>query len=114
MAHQSSSALRERVRQAAETCLGRDGAVGPLELLQQMRLLERVHCDQWRKGHPAVTPLEPWIQGSPKKLRKTYDALLMAGHARADGRDRIRDEVQQVLDTWSLHSHEGGRRLEYR
>ena len=35
--------LRERVVQAAEAVLERDGSIGPLELLQQMRFLEPAH-----------------------------------------------------------------------
>jgi len=34
--------VRERVIDAADAVLERDGSVGPLELLQQLRLLEPV------------------------------------------------------------------------
>jgi len=54
--------LRERVRLSAEACLERDGTVGPLELLQQMNLLYPGHVEQWRKGNPHLTPIEPHIQ----------------------------------------------------
>ena len=64
--------LRERVVQAAEAVLERDGSVGPLELLQQMRFLEPVHVQGWRKGNPYYTTIEPHIQCGAEKLRKTY------------------------------------------
>ncbi|MBC8870206.1 MAG: DUF2293 domain-containing protein [Planctomycetes bacterium] len=67
-----SKDLRQRVLQAAEAVLDRDGSVGPLELLQQMRLLEPVHVQGWRKGNKYYTPLEPSIQCGPKKLNDTY------------------------------------------
>jgi len=73
MSHRESIGLRNRVRLAAEACLERNGAVGPLELLQQMRLLYPGHVEQWRKGNPHWTPLAPHIQGSPEKLRKTFE-----------------------------------------
>ena len=72
MSRHQANDLRERVRQAAEACLARDGAVGPLELLQQIRFLHPVHVEQWRKGHPQLTPLERWIHCGPEKLRKAY------------------------------------------
>ncbi len=72
MSRRKSYNLRERVRECAEECLERDGAVGPLELLQQMRLLQPVHVEQWRKGNPHWTPIEPHIQCGKDKLRKTY------------------------------------------
>src|ERR1039458_5999546 len=45
------SSLQERVEQAAKTALNRDGSVGPLELFQEMRLLQPVHVEGWRKGN---------------------------------------------------------------
>ena len=75
MSHSQPSDLRARVRQAAEACLVRDGVVGPLELLQQMRLLQPVHVELWRKGHSEFTSLERWIQGGAEKLRNTYGYL---------------------------------------
>ncbi len=73
VSHRESISLRERVRRSAEACLERDGTVGPLELLQQMNLLYPGHVEQWRKGNPHLTPIEPHIQGSPEKLRKTFE-----------------------------------------
>lgn len=64
--------LQERVHRAAEQCLERDGAVGPLELLQQMQFLHPVHFQGWQKGNPYYTALEPHIQCGPAKLEKTY------------------------------------------
>ena len=46
-----SRSLRERVIDAAAAVLTREGAVGPLELLQQLRFLEPSHVQQWRKGN---------------------------------------------------------------
>ncbi|HJT35140.1 MAG TPA: hypothetical protein VJ783_24150 [Pirellulales bacterium] len=67
-----TGALQERVYRAAEQCLERDGAVGPLELLQQMLFLHQVHFQAWQKGNPYYVALEPHIQCGPAKLEKTY------------------------------------------
>src|SRR5215469_9707592 len=64
------SQLQQRVIDAAEAALAANGSVGPLELLQYMRLLEPSHVQAWRKGREET--LAQWIQGSPEKLRKTY------------------------------------------
>ena len=40
MSSQSYSNLQERVEQAAEAALKRNGSVGPLELFQEMRWLQ--------------------------------------------------------------------------
>ena len=64
--------LQERVHRAAEQCLERDGAVGPLELLQQLLFLHPVHFQGWQKGNPYYVALEPHIQCGPAKLEKTY------------------------------------------
>ncbi len=65
------SNFEERVVQAAEAVLERDGSVGPLELFQEMRLLQPVHVESWRKGHEYYRVLEPWIQVGPEKFQKT-------------------------------------------
>ncbi|MGH7138877.1 MAG: hypothetical protein ACREHD_24285, partial [Pirellulales bacterium] len=64
--------LQERVHRAAEQCLQRDGAVGPLELLQQMLFLHPVHFQGWKQGNPYYAAIEPHIQCGPAKLEKTY------------------------------------------
>src|ERR1035438_6588695 len=65
------SSLQERVEQAAKTALNRNGSVGPLELFQQMRLLQPVHVEGWRKGNECFRVLQPWIQVGPEKFQKT-------------------------------------------
>ena len=65
------SNFQERVVQAAEAVLQRDGSVGPLELMQQMRLLHPVHVEGWRKGNEHYPVLQPWIQVGPEKFQKT-------------------------------------------
>jgi hypothetical protein len=67
--------LEERVLRAAETCLERDGAVGPIALLQEMRLLQPTHFQAWQKGNPHYAVLEQHIQCGPAKLAKTYQLL---------------------------------------
>lgn len=67
----SHRGLQERVVRAAEAVLERDGSVGPLELLQEMRLLHPVHVEGWRKGNEHYRILEKWIQIGPDKLEKT-------------------------------------------
>lgn len=69
--HQPNN-LEERVRHAAEACLERDSAVGPLQLLQQMLLLHPTHFQAWQKGDPCYTALEPYIQCGLAKLARTY------------------------------------------
>ena len=82
MAQSSSSQLRERVLGAAESALKRNGSVGPLELLQELGYLYPGHVNDWRKGVPHYTPLEPHIQCGAAKLAEVYRvfALCMAGH----------------------------------
>ena len=64
------SEFEDRVRRAAEACLKRDGSVGPLELFQEMRLLEPVHFREWQKGNPHYAVLEQHIQCGRAKLEK--------------------------------------------
>ncbi|MCX6914003.1 MAG: DUF2293 domain-containing protein [Verrucomicrobia bacterium] len=71
MTEPNYSNFQERVVQAAEAVLQRDGSVGPLELLQQMRLLHPVHVEGWRKGNEHYPVLQPWIQVGPEKFQKT-------------------------------------------
>ena len=65
------SGFRERVVQAAERALNQNGAVGPLELLQEMRFLHPVHVAGWRKGDENYRVLEKWIRVGPGKFQKT-------------------------------------------
>jgi len=65
------SNLQERVVQAAAAVLKQSGSVGPLELFQEMRLLQPVHFDGWRKGNEHYRALEQWIQVGPEKFHKT-------------------------------------------
>lgn len=64
--------LRERVTGAAEAVLDREGAVGPLELLQELGFLPRSHVQAWRKGSTYLTRIEGSIQCGADKLRKVY------------------------------------------
>jgi len=73
MAGPSYNSFQERVTQAAEAVLQRDGSVGPLELFQQMRWLHPVHFDGWRQGNEHYRVLEEWIQVGPEKLQKTIN-----------------------------------------
>jgi hypothetical protein len=65
------SSFQERVEQAAEAVLKRSGSVGPLELFQEMRLLDPCHVEGWRKGNEPYQALQPWIQVGPEKFQKT-------------------------------------------
>ncbi len=64
--------LQERVRRAADACLEREGAVGPLELLQEMRLLQPTHFQAWKQGNPYYATLESHIQCGAAKLERAY------------------------------------------
>ena len=66
------SKLEQRVVDAADQVLRRDGAVGPIELLVQLRFLEHVHVEDWKRGNPAITVLEDHIQCGEKKLADTF------------------------------------------
>ena len=70
MAGPPYSNFQERVERAAEAVLKRNGSVGPLELLQEMRLLQPCHVEGWRKGNEYYRVLEPWIQVGPEKFQK--------------------------------------------
>jgi hypothetical protein len=63
--------FQQRVLQAAEAELQRSGSVGPLELFQQMGLLQRVHFEGWRKGNEHYRVLQQWIQCGPEKFQNT-------------------------------------------
>lgn len=65
------SNFQERVVQAAEAALRRDGSVGPLELFQQLRFLQPVHVEAWRKGNEYYRVLEEHIQVGDEKFQKT-------------------------------------------
>jgi len=71
MAGPAYSNFQERVVQAAEAVLKRSGSVGPLELFQEMRLLQPVHFEGWRKGNEHYRVLQAWIQVGPEKFQKT-------------------------------------------
>jgi hypothetical protein len=64
------SNFQERVEQAAEAALKRSGSVGPLELFQEMGLLQAVHVESWRKGDEHYRVLQKWIQIGPEKFQK--------------------------------------------
>lgn len=77
MAQPSHNPFRQRVEQAAEAVLKRAGSVGPLELLQEMRLLQPAHVKAWRQGLETYRVLQPWIQVGPGRLvREKIDRLL--------------------------------------
>lgn len=79
---QSASLLQERVITAAERALKRDGSVGPLELLQEIGFLYRRHFDDWKKGSPHHTPIEPHIQCGMAKLAEVYRVFAEWGAAK--------------------------------
>lgn len=63
--------LSERVVGAAERVLEVKGYVSPIELLMQMRLLQPAAVRRWENGE--CDCLEPFIQGSSKKLSMVWD-----------------------------------------
>jgi hypothetical protein len=71
MAGPPYSNFQERVERAAEAALKRNGSIGPLELFQEMRLLQSCHTEGWRKGNEHYRVLQPWIQVGPEKFQKT-------------------------------------------
>jgi hypothetical protein len=73
MADKPYSNFQERVVYAAEAALKRDGSVGPLELFQQMRVLEPVHVEAWRKGNEYYQVITEHIQLGPQKFIKAID-----------------------------------------
>jgi len=70
MAGRSYSRFQQRVVQAAEAVLERSGSIGPLELFQEMRLLQPIHFEGWRKGNEHYRVLQEWIQVGPEKFQK--------------------------------------------
>jgi hypothetical protein len=70
MSEPSRSGLQERVVQAAEALLQSSGSVGPLELFQEMRWLNPVHFEGWRKGNEHYRVLEEWIHAGAGKVEK--------------------------------------------
>src|SRR4051794_13958294 len=70
MSDQSPNKFQERVFRAAEAALEQAGSVGPLEVFAQMRVLEPVHMEAWRKGNAYYQILQEHIQLGPEKFRK--------------------------------------------
>ncbi|MBI2481174.1 MAG: DUF2293 domain-containing protein, partial [Planctomycetia bacterium] len=68
--------LQDRVARAAEAVLQREGAVGPLELLQQLSFLSFSHIQQWKTGNEHYTELESHIQCGEKRLNDSYRHFL--------------------------------------
>ena len=66
----SSSSLQERVEQAAEVVLKRNGSVGLLELFQEIGWLSPAHFENWHKGHEEYSVLQFWIHAGPGKQLK--------------------------------------------
>ncbi len=64
--------LRERIVLSAERALKRDGSIGRLELLRELGFLYWRHFDDWRKGVPQYTPIEPHINCGAEKLAEVY------------------------------------------
>lgn len=64
--------LRQRVTESAEAVLERSGAVGPLELLEQIEFLSYAHVREWKKGNPYYDAIAAHIQCGQEKLEKTY------------------------------------------
>ncbi len=90
---QSSSQLRERVLSAAENALKHNGSVGPLELLQELGFLYPGHVNDWRKGVPHYTPIEPHIQCGAPKLAEVY--RVFAEWAAAKGMQTVEAEYSR-------------------
>jgi hypothetical protein len=63
--------LKERVELAAEAVLQARGAIGPLNLLLEMRLLSPSHFTSWQKG--IIPTLDDVIQASPEKLQRSFE-----------------------------------------
>ena len=61
MTGRPAKSLRERVFQSAETVLKENGAIGPLELLEQIGFLASSHFKQWKQGNQYFKSLEPHI-----------------------------------------------------
>lgn len=64
--------LSDRVEQAAQSVVDREGAVGVIELLQAMEFLSHSAVELWRKRHPDFESLQKHIQCGEKKLDLTY------------------------------------------
>ena len=90
---QSSAKLRERVLDAAENALKHNGSVGPLELLQELGFLYPGHVNDWRKGVPHYTPIEPHIQCGAAKLAEVY--RVFAEWAAAKGMQTVEAEYSR-------------------
>ena len=65
------SQLQSRVQQAAERVLQKNGTVGIIELLVEMRFIHWGHVDEWRRGNTAYRYLSEHIQCGPEKFQQT-------------------------------------------
>jgi hypothetical protein len=64
--------LAERVHQSANLTLKNQGAVGPIDLLLRMGIIQSVHFDHWQRMDPAYGVLEEHIQCGSEKLTKIF------------------------------------------
>lgn len=55
-------------------------------------------CAAGRTLDPAAPELA--VLASVRQQYTAYDALLMGGTSRADARERVRDDVERVMERW--------------
>ncbi len=72
MATTPPSKLEQRVHEAAERALKRYGAIGPIELLTELRFLDPSHFTSWMRQQSGFEVLEQHIQCGPKKLNDVF------------------------------------------
>lgn len=88
---------------AAEMVLKREGAVGLIELYVQLRFLDRVHVEHWRRSQPGFQILEQRIECGAKKLADTERIF------RQWAQDKKLESTRAVYEG---SSRDGGRELQ--
>ncbi len=94
--------LRDRVIDSAEAVLERNGAVGPIELFEQMGFLSPVHVNQWKQGNPHCEALEAHVQCGQKKRDQTFKVFF----------EWVAEKKLEPIEaTYSSASHSGAQSL---
>ncbi len=115
MSTHPSSNLQQRVHTAAEQVLKRLGAVGPVELLLELRFLVQPHFDSWTREQAGFEYLQPRIHCGPEKLRQVFKIFkawanernlqsmpaIYQSSSRQESRElQILEQPDQALDTF--------------
>jgi hypothetical protein len=76
MFRKEKKSLEQRVVEAAEAMLKKNGSVGLLDLFTAVGYLHPVHLEGWLKALPSYPVMEPWILCGEAKLQRSTGLFL--------------------------------------